>query len=129
MLMAPVLIVMITLMVASMSSLIVGGALAADVGDTLFRLPVLASWYALAFFPTLIHGLAYASRSEVSRWRSVAYAHVYVFYALLWVVAGWWAFGRMATGRTSWLKTERLEETPASEDVAAREPSRVHVPT
>lgn len=116
-LLAPALVVMVTCMVASFAGMVVGGVLSPDVGSTLLAPTVLLSWYALVFFPALIHGLAYASRSEVGRLRALAYAHVYVFYALLWLVSGWWAFARVASGQNSWFKTERLEEAqsvPAS---------------
>lgn len=129
-LLSPALVVLVSAMVLSLVCLVAGGLLSGDPAGTLLRPAVLVSWYALAFLPTLVHGLAYASRSEVGRLRAVVYAHAYVVYALLWLASGWWAFGRMARGRTTWFKTERLTDdapvpVPAPIERPAAAPVRI----
>jgi 1,2-diacylglycerol 3-beta-glucosyltransferase len=42
----------------------------------------------------------------------VLLGHAFAVYSLLWMVAGYWALGRILRGRKSWHKTERLIEKP-----------------
>lgn len=70
--------------------------------------------YLFAFGPMALLSLIYR-RSEVDRpisvLKSIALVHLYVGYAALWYVAGWRALYRTLRGRTSWAKTERLQES------------------
>lgn len=69
------------------------------------------STYLFAFAPSMVLGLIY-QRSEPSMGvvRALTVAHLYVFYALLWILAGWRAVFRIVLQKNSWVKTERLKE-------------------
>jgi hypothetical protein len=49
----------------------------------------------------------------------VLLGHAFAVYALLWIVAGYWALGRILRGRRGWHKTERLIEKPIGTEVVA----------
>ena len=68
------------------------------------------AWYLLTFFPVLLFAASYREIAGVGRLRSVALGHIFVFYGLLWVVAGFQAMWRLLAGRRSWIKTDRLVE-------------------
>lgn len=108
-LLSPALILVTSLMVLSLIAYVVGAALSGDAGDLLLRPTVIISWYALTFFPALIFGLAYREGSFIGRLQAFLLAHAFIVYSLIWVAAGWWAVGRIALGRHSWLKTERSD--------------------
>ncbi|WP_250287124.1 glycosyltransferase [Frankia sp. CiP1_Cm_nod2] len=69
--------------------------------------------YLLIGIPILVCALIYRSRERLTGFglvRLIGYAHVYMLYALVWFVAGWWAVGRVAGHRTNWHKTARSPE-------------------
>ena len=77
----------------------------------------LASTYALTFGPALVFSSVYWTRerhSGVPLMKVAGFAHLYVCYSLMWYAAGWWAVGRTLRGRSSWAKTDRVTEAPAS---------------
>ena len=82
------------------------------------------AWYLLTFFPVLLFAASYRAIAGVSRLRSVALGHVFVFYGLLWVAAGFQALWRLLAGRKSWIKTDRLVEVDESAVPAAAQRSR-----
>ncbi|NAZ88752.1 glycosyltransferase [Kineococcus sp. T90] len=90
------------------------------VGDT--DVLALLGFYALtfAFVPVLAH--VYRSRTPVSGPAAVLLAHLYVLYAWLWYVAGWWAVVRVLRGRNGWAKTARTRsaDTLTAEQAAGR---------
>ena len=51
----------------------------------------------------------------------VLLGHAFAIYSLLWIVAGYWALGRMLRGRQSWHKTERLIEEPSKTKAVVRD--------
>ncbi|MCK9930025.1 glycosyltransferase [Frankia sp. Mgl5] len=70
--------------------------------------------YLMAAGPALVCALIYRSREPLVGFdvvRLAGYAHLYMLYALVWFVAGWWAMGRVVSGRTSWHKTARTPES------------------
>ncbi len=127
-LLSPALILVTTLMILSFLTFIAGAVLSNDTRSLILRPAVLVSWYVLTFFPAFVLGRAYHESSETRGLRLFVLAHVFIIYAVAWVAAGWWATGRLITGRHSWLKTER---TPAYEvpPVPALRPVLVHIET
>lgn len=79
-----------------------------------FGVNQVVAWYLLTFFPVLLFAASYRAIAGVSRLRSVALSHVFVFYGLLWVAAGFQAVWRLVAGRKSWIKTDRLFEVDES---------------
>ena len=77
----------------------------------------LASTYALTFGPALTFSSVYWTRERhngVPLYKIAVFAHLYVCYSLMWYAAGWWAVGRTLRRRTSWAKTDRVDEAPAA---------------
>ncbi|RSZ62058.1 glycosyltransferase [Corynebacterium hylobatis] len=71
------------------------------------------STYLFAFGPATILGLIYRQSERSLGWiRSMLLGQAFVFYAFLWMIAGWTALFRLLRGKTSWAKTERLAENP-----------------
>jgi 1,2-diacylglycerol 3-beta-glucosyltransferase len=82
----------------------------------------IASTYALTFGPALAFSSVYWARERhqgVGAARTVALAHLYVCYGLMWYAAGWWAVGRTLRGQTGWAKTARVSESPLASSAAA----------
>jgi 1,2-diacylglycerol 3-beta-glucosyltransferase len=82
----------------------------------------IASTYALTFGPALAFSSVYWARERhqgVGAARTVALAHLYVCYGLMWYAAGWWAVGRTLRGQTSWAKTARVSESPLAASMTA----------
>ncbi|CUU58473.1 Glycosyltransferase, catalytic subunit of cellulose synthase and poly-beta-1,6-N-acetylglucosamine synthase [Parafrankia irregularis] len=74
--------------------------------------------YLMAAGPALVCGLIYRSREPltgVGMLRLAGYVHLYMLYALVWFVAGWWALARVVGRRTSWHKTARTPEQPRAD--------------
>lgn len=75
--------------------------------------------YLLAFGPMLVLGIIYKkSEPGMGYIRAILIAHLYVPYALLWVIAGWNAVFKIIRGKNSWAKTERLPEDDPGEENA-----------
>lgn len=71
--------------------------------------------YLLSFGPAVVFSQLYAAREPGrSRLKAALYGHAYVFYCLMWYVAGWKATWRALIGETGWAKTDRQVETPDS---------------
>ena len=82
----------------------------------------IASTYALTFGPALAFSSVYWARERhegVGAARTVALAHLYVCYGLMWYAAGWWAVGRTLRGQTGWAKTARVSESPLAATTTA----------
>ncbi|MEZ0164763.1 glycosyltransferase family 2 protein [Kineococcus sp. LSe6-4] len=77
--------------------------------------------YAITFGLAPLLGYVYWRTTRLPAWRVLLLAHVYVLYAWLWYVAGWWAVVRTARGRSGWAKTARTRsaETLVVEQRAA----------
>ncbi|HUJ06737.1 MAG TPA: glycosyltransferase [Streptosporangiaceae bacterium] len=81
----------------------------------LARPGLLLDWYWLTFALALLLTLSVYVRRErgLRTWRAIALGHSFAIYSLLWMVAGYWALGRIVRGRHGWLKTERVTDHPA----------------
>ncbi|WP_432547562.1 glycosyltransferase family 2 protein [Kineococcus sp. SYSU DK004] len=83
---------------------------------------VLLGFYAITFALAPVLGYVYWTRTPVPLRTAMAYAHLYVLYAWLWYLAGWWAVLRVARGQRTWAKTARtrsaetlvVDEQPAA---------------
>ncbi|MEW1914391.1 glycosyltransferase [Kitasatospora sp. NPDC085895] len=77
-------------------------------GHNTFPVLWLIPLYALAFAPAYAYAYVYRKRERrLGLLRCLLLAHLFVAYGYLWFAAGWWAVGRVVSGRTSWLKTAR----------------------
>jgi cellulose synthase/poly-beta-1,6-N-acetylglucosamine synthase-like glycosyltransferase len=78
--------------------------------------------YLTSAFPALLCGVVYWRRERLSGFgvvRLVGYSHLYILYAFIWFIAGWWAVGRMVSGRKSWHKTARSAEEQTAPPLTA----------
>jgi cellulose synthase/poly-beta-1,6-N-acetylglucosamine synthase-like glycosyltransferase len=85
----------------------------------------IATTYALTFGPAMAMSSVYWARERhegVGALRTMALAHLYVGYGMLWYASGWRAVGRTLRGQTGWAKTDRVAESPGP--AAARPPRR-----
>jgi 1,2-diacylglycerol 3-beta-glucosyltransferase len=79
------------------------------------RIVTLLAWYLISFAPTVACGVIYARRErQISMWRAIGFSHVLVLWNYVLFTACWRAVFRMLSGRTSWAKTARLAEVPAT---------------
>ncbi|WP_354642672.1 glycosyltransferase family 2 protein [Kitasatospora camelliae] len=77
-------------------------------GHNTFPLIYLVPLYLLAFAPAYAYAYVYKRRErQLGALRCLLLAHLFVAYGYLWFAAGWWAVGRVVSGRTGWLKTAR----------------------
>nr|WP_246315277.1 glycosyltransferase family 2 protein [Kineococcus aurantiacus] len=75
--------------------------------------------YAITFGLVPVLAFVYWHRTRLAPWRVLLFAHLYVLYAWLWYVAGWWAVVRVVRGRSGWAKTAR---TRSAETLSAERP-------
>lgn len=114
-LLSPLLVFVGSFMTVSLLASVVGAALSDTAREQLLRPVPLMSWYLLTFAPAYLFGPLYArATGEIRAVRGLLYGHLFVVYALLWLVAGWWGLGRALAGRRSWLKTERLSDAEST---------------
>ncbi|MFF1479653.1 glycosyltransferase family 2 protein [Streptomyces sp. NPDC058301] len=106
---SPVLILLTSLLPLSFLVAFGGTVLASvEAGRALVSPMWLVGPYVLSFTAAYAYGFVYAKRErDVGLVRSVLIAHVFVFYGYIWFAAGWMGLWRMATGKTTWLKTAR----------------------
>ena len=95
MLLTPVLIFSAFLMTMSLVAGPVERALDPALEVDLVGLNQLVAWYLLTFFPVLLFATSYRAIAGVGWLRSIALGHVFVFYGLLWVAAGFQATWRL----------------------------------
>lgn len=68
-------------------------------------------YYLLAFGLCWLYAYVYWLKTpKLAFWRCVVYAHLYVAYSWVWIVAGLRAVVRTLLRRTSWVKTKRTTE-------------------
>lgn len=101
--------------------MVIGIAISPGIRSSLARPEVFLGWYwltfALAVFLTVS---VYARREPGLRPRNVVLlGHAFAIYSLLWIVAGYWALGRLVRGRRDWHKTERLIDKPSKSKAVA----------
>jgi cellulose synthase/poly-beta-1,6-N-acetylglucosamine synthase-like glycosyltransferase len=120
-LMVPVLLLVNVLLLTALVTMVIGIAISPGIRSSLARPEVFLGWYwltfALAVFLTVS---VYARREPGLRPRNlVLLGHAFAVYSLLWIVAGYWALGRLVRGRRGWHKTERLIDKPSKSKAVA----------
>jgi cellulose synthase/poly-beta-1,6-N-acetylglucosamine synthase-like glycosyltransferase len=120
-LMVPVLLLVNVLLLTALVTMVIGIAISPGIRSSLARPEVFLGWYwltfALAVFLTVS---VYARRAPGLRPRNVVLlGHAFAVYSLLWIVAGYWALGRLVRGRRGWHKTERLIDKPSKSKAVA----------
>jgi cellulose synthase/poly-beta-1,6-N-acetylglucosamine synthase-like glycosyltransferase len=107
------------IILASLLTVSFGCSVIAVVADWCTGGPAPAPWlfagaYLMAAVPAVLcGGLVYRRKEPMSGFaflRLIGYAHLYILYALVWFIAGWWAIARILGGRNSWHKTARSPE-------------------
>jgi hypothetical protein len=121
-LLAPILLLANAALLAALLVMVAGMAFSPAVRSVLASPGVAVAWYWLTFaLAIFLTASVYAQREPgLGRWRALVLGHAFALYSLLWMVAGYWAIGRVLRRRDGWLKTDRLLEPP-SEPVAAAE--------
>jgi len=124
-LMAPILLLANVALLAAFLVMVAGLAFSPAVRSVVASPGAAVAWYWLTFaLAIFLTASVYARREPgLGRWRALALSHAFAIYALLWMVAGYRAIGRVLQRRHGWLKTDRLLERP-SEPVAAAESTR-----
>lgn len=119
-LLVPVLLLGNVLLLAALAVMLSALAFSPAARLDLLRPGVFLDWYWLTFALAVFLTVSVYARRErgLGRWRVLVLGHAFAGYALLWVVAGYWALGRAVRGRQGWLKTDRvldLQPEPAAE--------------
>jgi 1,2-diacylglycerol 3-beta-glucosyltransferase len=114
MLMVPILLLANVALLTALLAMLTGIAVSPNVRFDLARPSAVLGWYWLTFALAVFLTVSVYARREpgLGPWRVVVLAHAFACYSLLWMVAGYWALGRILRGRRGWLKTERLTEQP-----------------
>jgi 1,2-diacylglycerol 3-beta-glucosyltransferase len=128
-LLAPILLLANVALLAALLAMLTGMAVSPDVRFDLVRPGVILDWYWLTFALAMFLTVSVYARREpgLGAWRVIVLGHAFAGYSLLWVVAGYWAVGRILRGRHGWLKTDRLQEQ-SREPAAETEPARTDAP-
>lgn len=71
-------------------------------------------WYLLMFTTIPYFAYAYQKATRKSFWACFLLAHLFVFTALIWLIAGYKAVYRLVKGRNNWVKTPRVKEQTAA---------------
>lgn len=124
-LLAPILLLANVALLAALMAMLTGMAVSPRVRFDLARPGVILDWYWLTFALAMFLTVSVYARREpgLGPWRVIVLGHAFAGYSLLWIVAGYWALGRILRGRRGWLKTDRLLEHPR-EPPAEAEPAR-----
>jgi cellulose synthase/poly-beta-1,6-N-acetylglucosamine synthase-like glycosyltransferase len=114
-LLAPVLLLANAGLLAALVVMLAGVAVSPAIRSLLASPGVAVAWYWLTFALAMFLTVSVYVRREpgLRPRRIIALGHAYAGYALLWIVAGYWALARILHGRHGWLKTERLLERPS----------------
>jgi 1,2-diacylglycerol 3-beta-glucosyltransferase len=114
MLMVPVLLLANMALMAALLGMLAGIVASANVRLDLARPSVVLDWYWLTFALAMFLTVSVYARRErgLRAWRVALLGHAFAVYSLLWMVAGYWALGRILRSRHGWLKTDRLSEQP-----------------
>lgn len=126
-LLMPYLVIVSSFMALSLVVTICGAAFSSGARAQLLHQGPVLSWYVLTFLPGVFLGYVYRRHGDrTGLVRTLLYGHAFVLYGVIWMLAGWWALARIAVGRRTWLKTERVVEPLAEEPGHDRfsEPSR-----
>ena len=114
MLMVPILLLVNVALMAALLAMLAGVVGSPSVRLELARPSVALDWYWLTFALALFLAVSVYARRErgLGAWRVILLGHAFAVYSLLWMVAGYWALGRIVRNRHGWLKTDRLHEQP-----------------
>jgi 1,2-diacylglycerol 3-beta-glucosyltransferase len=128
-LLAPILLLANVALLAALLAMLAGITVYPDVRFDLVRPGVILDWYWLTFALAMFLTVSVYARRErgLGAWRVIVLGHCFAGYSLLWIVAGYWALGRIMRGRHSWLKTDRLLENSHA-PLAETEPARTDAP-
>jgi 1,2-diacylglycerol 3-beta-glucosyltransferase len=121
--MVPVLLLVNVALLTSLVTMLTGIAVSPGVRSSLDRPTVFLGWYWLTFALAVFLTVSVYVRREpgLRPGKVVLLGHAFAIYSLLWIVAGYWALGRMLRGRQSWHKTERLIEEPSKTEAVKTE--------
>jgi 1,2-diacylglycerol 3-beta-glucosyltransferase len=113
-LMVPILLLANVALLIALLAMLTAIAVSPGVRFDLARPGVVLGWYWLTFALAVFLTVSVYARREpgLRPWRVIILGHAFAGYSLLWMVAGYWALGRMLRGRHGWQKTERLPEQP-----------------
>jgi hypothetical protein len=113
--MVPVLLLVNVALLTALVTMLTGIAVSPGIRSSLDRPVVFLGWYWLTFALAVFLTVSVYVRREpgLRPWKVVLLGHAFAIYSLLWIVAGYWALGRILRGRQSWHKTERLVEEPS----------------
>jgi hypothetical protein len=108
-------------MLTSLATMITGIAVSPGIRSSLVRPGVFLGWYWLTFALAVFLTVSVYARREpgLSPRKVVLLGHAFAIYSLLWIVAGYWALGRILRGKQGWHKTERLVEKPSKTEAVA----------
>lgn len=111
-LVVPVLLLLNLVMLAALAVMVAGLISSPEIRHDLLRTGTILDWYWLTFALAIFLSLSVYARREpgLRRHRVLVLGHAFAAYALLWVVAGYWALGRVIRGRNGWLKTDRVTD-------------------
>ncbi len=111
-LMVPVLLLVNVALLTALVTMLTGIVVSPAARSALARPEDFLGWYWLTFALALFLTVSvYARREPGLRLRQVVLlGHAFAVYSLLWIVAGYWALGRILRGRRGWHKTERLAD-------------------
>ncbi len=126
MLMVPILLLANITLMAALLAMLAGIAESASVRLELGRPSVVLDWYWLTFALAMFLTVSVYARRErgLRAWRVFLLGHACAIYSLLWMVAGYWALGRILLSMHGWLKTDRLHEQPPEPLLEASPASR-----
>jgi len=114
MLMVPILLLANITLMAALLAMLAGIAESANVRLALAHPSVVLDWYWLTFALAIFLTVSVYARREhgLTPWRVILLGHAFAIYSLLWMVAGYWALGRILLSKRGWQKTDRLPEQP-----------------
>ncbi|MDQ3863428.1 MAG: glycosyltransferase [Actinomycetota bacterium] len=79
----------------------------------------LLTWYFLGFGIAPLVVAAWKPLGRMSLLRLILHAHIFVFYSIVWFMAGTAVYWHVILGRRAWLKTGRVAEAALEEDGAS----------
>lgn len=126
MLLVPILLLANITLMGALLVMLAGLVGSANVRLELAHPGVVVDWYWLTFALAMFLTVSVYARRErrLSAWRVILLGHAFAVYSLLWMVAGYWALGRILLSRHGWLKTDRLHEQPSKALLDARPAGR-----
>lgn len=124
-LLAPALVLIMSLPVAAFLTGMITLALAAPLGTLRYVFAdhglLVVVWYLLSLGLAPAYGYAYWLQTKrLGLVRSIGLAHLYSLYSYLWLLAGWLAVSKIVRRQRGWAKTARTADTAA---VSSQQPT------